>query len=67
MIGKGQNKKSMAYVGNIVAFIKSRVETSVEGYHIFNYADKPDFSMNELSILKKKWISIYLNKRYLIG
>ena len=26
MIGKGQNKKSMAYVGNVVAFIKYRLE-----------------------------------------
>ena len=26
MIGKGQNKKSMAYVGNIVALIKNRLE-----------------------------------------
>jgi nucleoside-diphosphate-sugar epimerase len=48
MIGKGQNKKSMAYVGNIVAFIKDRIEKNESGLHIFNYADKPDFSMTEL-------------------
>lgn len=48
MIGKGQNKKSMAYVGNIVALIKDRLEKSELGLHIFNYADKPDFSMTEL-------------------
>ena len=47
MIGKGQNKKSMAYVGNIVALIKNRLEKSEPGYHIFKYADKPDFSMTE--------------------
>jgi len=49
MIGKGHNKKSMAYVGNIVAFIKERTEINEVGYHVFNYADKPDFSMTELS------------------
>lgn len=49
MIGKGQNKKSMAYVGNIVALIKNRLEKNEPGCHIFNYADKPDFSMVELT------------------
>jgi len=49
MIGKGQNKKSMAYVGNIVALIKNRLEKKKLGYHVFNYADKPDFSMVELT------------------
>jgi len=49
MIGKGQNKKSMAYVGNIVALIKDRLEKKELGHHIFNYADKPDFSMVELT------------------
>jgi nucleoside-diphosphate-sugar epimerase len=49
MIGKGQNKKSMAYVGNIVALIKNKLEKSEPGFHIFNYADKPDFSMVELT------------------
>ena len=49
MIGKGQNKKSMAYVGNIVALIKNRLEKNEPGCHILNYADKPDFSMVELT------------------
>ena len=49
MIGKGQNKKSMAYVGNIVALIKDRLEKKELGHHVFNYADKPDFSMVELT------------------
>ena len=55
MIGEGQNKKSMAYVGNIVALIKDRLEKQKEGLHIFNYADKPDFSMSELvSVIESK-------------
>lgn len=58
MIGKGVNKKSMAYVGNIVALIKFRLETCEQGYHIFNYADKPDFSMTELTQLIEKKMNI---------
>ena len=55
MIGKGQNKKSMAYVGNVVAFIKHRLEKKEQGYHVFNYADKPDFNMVKLvSVIEKK-------------
>ncbi len=55
MIGKGENKKSMAYVGNVVAFIINRLKKQEPGCHIFNYADKPDFNMIELvSIIEKK-------------
>lgn len=55
MIGKGNNKKSMAYVGNIVAFIKDRLNKGKLGHHVFNYADKPDYSMNELvSVIENK-------------
>lgn len=48
MVGKGINKKSMAYVGNIVAFIQYCIETQKPGYRLFNYIDKPDTNMNEL-------------------
>ncbi len=48
MVGPGTNKKSMAYVGNIVAFIKFLIENSQQGYNLFNYVDKPDMDMNEL-------------------
>lgn len=48
MVGKGDNKKSMAYVGNVAAFIKYCIETQKPGYRLFNYVDKPDFNMNEL-------------------
>ena len=63
MIGKGNNKKSMAYVGNIVALIKSRIEKREEGYHVLNYADKPDFSMNELTQLIEKKMNIKIPKQ----
>jgi nucleoside-diphosphate-sugar epimerase len=48
MIGNGRNRKSMAYVGNIVAFIKYKLEQGFSGVEIFNYVDKPDFDMNTL-------------------
>lgn len=48
MIGNGRNRKSMAYVGNIVAFMKYKLESGFSGIEIFNYVDKPDFDMNSL-------------------
>lgn len=48
MVGNGENKKSMAYVGNIVAFVKYMLENVTEGYNVFNYIDKPDNNMNQL-------------------
>lgn len=50
-IGNGRNVKSMAYVGNVVAFVKYMIENVTEGYNIFNYIDKPDFNMNQLTEL----------------
>jgi len=47
MVGSGQNKKSMAYVGNIVAFLQMTLETELH-YGVFNYVDTPDLTMNEL-------------------
>lgn len=59
MVGKGDNKKSMAYVGNIVAFVKYMIDNVKDGYNVFNYIDKTDFTMNELilhieKVLKKR-------------
>lgn len=48
MVGKGNNKKSMAYVGNVVAFVHYLIEQGKTGYHVYNYVDKPDLTMNEL-------------------
>lgn len=50
-VGKGTNVKSMAYVGNVVAFVKYMIENETTGYNIFNYIDKPDFNMNQLTEL----------------
>ena len=48
MVGSGKNKKSMAYVGNIVAFLKWNVEENHQAYSVYNYIDKPDFDMHDL-------------------
>ncbi|WP_321480796.1 NAD-dependent epimerase/dehydratase family protein [uncultured Bacteroides sp.] len=58
MIGNGENHKSMAYVGNVVAFIAFLIREKRVGYNVFNYVDKPDFTMNDLvyhtgDVLKK--------------
>jgi hypothetical protein len=47
MIGKGENKKSMAYIGNMVAFLESCLATD-QKYGVYNYVDTPDLTMNEL-------------------
>ena len=62
MIGKGQNKKSMAYVGNVVAFIKNRIEKQEPGYHVYNYADNPDFTMTELSSVIERKMDLSIPK-----
>ena len=48
MVGSGNNRKSMAYVGNVVAFVKYIIENIHSGYNVYNYIDKPDFTMNQL-------------------
>lgn len=48
MVGKGENRKSMAYVGNVVSFVKYIIDKQMAGYRVYNYIDKPDFTMNEL-------------------
>ena len=47
MVGHGENRKSMAYVENIAAFIEYSLGFA-PGLHVYNYIDKPDFSMNGL-------------------
>ncbi len=47
MVGNGENKKSMAYVENVAAFLEFAISFQA-GVHVYNYIDKPDFSMNQL-------------------
>lgn len=48
MVGKGNNKKSMAYVENVASFISHCIEMNYKKYHLFNYIDKPDITTKEL-------------------
>ena len=47
MVGKGENKKSMAYIGNVIAFLEACISAD-EKYGVYNYVDTPDLTMNEL-------------------
>jgi len=62
MVGAGKNKKSMAYVENIASFIKFRLYKNEMGYHVFNYSDKPDYSMSQLVALIEKKMNIKLSR-----
>ncbi|WP_156308017.1 NAD-dependent epimerase/dehydratase family protein [Sphingobacterium endophyticum] len=48
MIGDGKNQKSMSYVGNVVSFLEFLIQHKREGYNVYNYVDKPDFTTNDL-------------------
>lgn len=50
MIGPGTNRKSIAYVENVAAWLE-RLQHARPGVHVSNYADKPDLSTGELVAL----------------
>jgi len=58
IVGSGNNKKSMAYVKNVVEFIKYKINNN-SSYEEFNYVDVPDFSMNQLV----KQVEVSLEKK----
>lgn len=47
MVGRGGNKKSIAYVGNVAAFLAQCLDAA-PGRSLYNYADKPDLTMREM-------------------
>lgn len=47
MVGSGRNVKSMAYVGNVAAFLAHTFSMG-PGVHIFNYVDGPDMNTRDL-------------------
>jgi nucleoside-diphosphate-sugar epimerase len=65
MLGKGENKKSMAYIGNVVAFLDVCISTD-QKYGVYNYVDTPDLTMNDLvskvrlKLLDKKDVGLRL-------
>jgi len=48
MVGRGNNRKSMAYVENVAGFISHCIDKGYKKYHLFNYIDKPDLTTKEL-------------------
>ncbi|MGI9317607.1 MAG: NAD-dependent epimerase/dehydratase family protein [bacterium] len=54
MVGKGTNRKSIAYVGNICACLEYLMSLDGAAVQIFNYADKPDLQMNDLVVLVRE-------------
>lgn len=63
MVGKGENRKSMAYVENVAAFIEHSLSFG-PGIHVFNYIDKPDFSMNQLVVSVRRILGRSENIRF---
>ena len=60
MIGSGKNYKSMGYVGNIAAFLEYCLVYD-KGINIYNFADKPDLTSNEIVSVIKKELEIKKN------
>lgn len=70
MIGRGKNKKSMAFVENITDFIRYCIEKNMNGYQLFNYADKPDLTTKQLVCHSQKLLegkAINIRIPYFIG
>ena len=57
MIGNGENRKSIAYVGNFVAFLESCIRNE-KALSVFNYVDEPAISMNEIVTLTRKVLRV---------
>ena len=55
MIGSGKNKKSIAYIANVVAFLECCVDTK-QDFAIYNYVDTPDLDMNTLVSTVKSYL-----------
>ena len=70
MVGDGKNRKSMAYVENVAAFLEHSL-ANAPGVHTYNYVDKPDFDMNSLVFRVKNALGLEPTVRiripYLLG
>lgn len=75
MVGNGKNKKSMAYVENIAAFLEFATENFPKGFYLYNFIDKPDLDMktlvsqvqSELNIKHRSSIRIPFAAGYMVG
>ena len=53
MVGSGANRKSIAYVENVAAFLEQCL-LGDPGFYLFNYVDKPDLDMNSLVAIVRR-------------
>ena len=65
MVGPGNNRKSMAYVGNVADALIHGL-TFGPGVHIFNYVDTPDMNMNQLVELVNRCLGRVRSKQWRI-
>jgi nucleoside-diphosphate-sugar epimerase len=70
MLGKGKNKKSMAYVENVAALLEYSIDFN-QGVHIYNYIDKPNLDMNTLIKQTRRTLGkkekVWIRLPYIIG
>jgi nucleoside-diphosphate-sugar epimerase len=66
MVGRGLNKKSMAYVGNLSRFLASCLDYP-PGTHLLNYADKPDLSVVELVAIARRELGVLSSEGHRSG
>jgi GlcNAc-P-P-Und epimerase len=62
MIGSGNNRKSLAYVGNLARFLADLREAPA-GITVLNYADKPDLTTRELVGIADRYMGTTASKR----
>ncbi|MGH3744556.1 MAG: NAD-dependent epimerase/dehydratase family protein [Mycobacteriales bacterium] len=61
-VGDGANKKSMAYVGNVAAYLARAVDAG-PGVHLSNYADGPDLTTRELVAVMTEHLGVRVGTR----
>lgn len=61
-VGDGANSKSMAYVGNVAAYLTGAVEAG-PGVHLVNYADGPDLTTRELVAVLSERLGVPVGAR----
>lgn len=48
MVGAGDNKKSLAYIGNIIEFVNYCITLPKGKSYLYNYVDQPESDMNHI-------------------
>lgn len=48
LFGSGKNIKAIAYVGNLVRAIELLLNRAEDGFHVFNYSDQPELTVNQI-------------------